>query len=444
MGAKAVQRQTQLNVKQTAISELLAHPQNARDHSKYQIRQIAKSIQVFGFNNPVLIDRKSRIIAGHARVEAAELVGMTHVPTITLDQLTEDQARAYMIADNRLAECAKWNKAMLTIEFQHLLTIDDFDITVIGFEVPEIDLILKDQETADIEEEVELPANGQRAISQIGDLWLLGKHRIFCGDSLSDASYQILMGTKLAAAIVTDPPYNVRIDGHATGNGAIQHREFAMASGEMTDAEFRAFLKACVSLLVRYSAPQSVHYLCMDWRHIQALLAVGAEAYTDLLNLCVWVKNNAGLGSFYRSSHELIAVFRNGKKTHRNNVQLGKFGRNRTNVWQYPGVQTQAKQGDEGNLLALHPTVKPIAMIADAILDCTARGEIVLDAFLGSGTTLMATERVDRICYGIEIDPLYVDVAVQRWQKYTGESAIHAATGKSFDEIAQSKEVSND
>jgi DNA modification methylase len=316
---------------------------------------------------------------------------------------------------------------------------------VTGFEIPEIDIIIGDSPQAVPEPEVVAePEDDQRAVSRPGDLWQLGPHHIFCGNSLEDHTYQSLMGTNRAAAVFTDAPYNVRINGHATGNGKIKHCEFVMASGEMTDPEFLNFLVRCITLLVQYSCPQSVHYLCMDWAHIETLLAAGREHYTQLLNLCVWVKDNGGMGSFYRSQHELVAVFRNGKKPHRNNVQLGKFGRNRTNVWQYPGVQTLSKQGDEGNLLALHPTVKPIRMVADALLDCTKRGDIVLDAFLGSGTTLMAAERVGRKCYGIEIDPLYVDTAIRRWQTYTGDEAIHTATKKTFAQLVAERTAIND
>jgi hypothetical protein len=241
--------------------------------------------------------------------------------------------------------------------------------------------------------------------------------------------------------VFTDSPYNVRIDGHATGNGSIHHREFAMASGEMSEVEFVSFLSNSLRLLEQYSANSSVHFLCIDWRHVGDLIAVGKQAYDEFLNLCVWVKDKGGMGSFYRSQHELVLVFRKGKGPHRNNIQLGQFGRNRTNVWQYPGIHTLSQQSGEGNLFALHPTVKPVAMVADAILDCSARGEVVLDAFLGSGTTLMAAERVGRICYGIEIDPVYVDVAIRRWQNYTGEAAVHAQTGKRFNEVAAQKEV---
>jgi hypothetical protein len=251
------------------------------------------------------------------------------------------------------------------------------------------------------------------------------------------------MGSRRAHAVCSDLPYNVPIDGNVCGKGAIKHREFAMASGEMSEAEFVSFLTTSLRLIARHSTSGSVHYLFIDWRHCYELLIAGREVYDKLLNLCVWVKDNGGMGSFYRSRHELVFVFRNSKGPHRNNVQLGQYGRNRTNVWEYPGVNTLSKHGDEGNLLALHPTVKPTALIADAILDCTARGEVVLDSFLGSGTTVIAAERVGRICYGMEIDPPYVDTAIRRWQRVTGDRAIHGVSGKSFDEIATATEVSH-
>jgi DNA modification methylase len=294
----------------------------------------------------------------------------------------------------------------------------------------------------DIEDPVPELNKNLQAVSEPGDLWLLGKNRLICGNSLHEETYRALMGKTRAAAVITDPPFNVRIHGHATGNGTIRHREFAMASGEMSEAEFLVFLNNTLRLLAKYSTNNSLAYLFIDWRHVADLIAAGHQNYDKFINLCVWKKDRGGLGSLYRSQHELVLVFRKGN-THRNNVQLGKFGRNRTNLWEYPSINTLSKQSDEGNLLALHPTVKPVAMIADALLDSTARGEVVLDAFLGSGTTLMAAERIGRICYGIEIDPLYVDVAIRRWQNYTGEAAIHETTSKRFDEIAGSKEVAH-
>lgn len=433
-----------LAVKYLPIELLKPYPKNARKHSNHQILQIAGSMRAFGFTNPLLINRDNIILAGHARFEAAKLSGMDSVPTICLEDLTEDQVRAYILADNKLAENATWDRSILAIELQQLMTLDsaEFDVTITGFEVPEIDVILEEaREASQSEDAIPELNSDQPAVTELGDVWLLGKNRIICGNALHDETYRILMCKGRASVVFTDPPYNVKIVGHATGNGAIQHREFAMASGEFTGAEFIAFLSDSQRLLVRYSANNSVHFICMDWRHVTDLVAVGKQNYDELLNICVWVKDNGGMGSFYRSQHELVLVFRKGKGPHRNNVQLGQFGRYRTNVWQYPGVSTQSKQGDEGNLLALHPTVKPIAMVADAILDCSARGEIVLDAFLGSGTTLMAAERVGRLCCGIEIDPAYVDVAIRRWQNYTGEAAVHAVTGKRFNELVVSKEA---
>jgi DNA modification methylase len=424
------------------IDALIPHPSNARTHSRHQIRQLADSIKVFGFTNPILVDHKNTIIAGHGRVAAAKSMGMDRVPTIRLENLSENEIRAYIIADNKLAERAGWDKEILAIELQHLMTLDsDLDITITGFEIPEIDLILegagKEQDpddSFDVDEALQ-------PITQPGDLWQLGKHRLFCGNALEPASYKALMHSRRASVAFLDPPYNVPIDGHATGSGSIHHREFAMASGEMNEAEYMGFLTRALSLVARHSTSGSVHFICVDWRHMSELLATGKQVYAKLLNLCVWVKDNGGLGSLYRSRHELIFVYTNVKDSHRNNVQLGKFGRNRTNVWEYAGINTLSRQGDEGNLLALHPTVKPVAMVADALLDCSGRGEIVLDSFLGSGTTLIAAERVGRVCYGIEIDPLYVDTAIRRWQKHTGDHALHATTGKRFDDIV-SVEVS--
>jgi DNA modification methylase len=375
------------------------------------------------------------IVAGHGRVQAARLLAIRKVPTICLDTLTEDQVRAYILADNKLAEKAGWDHSILAIELQHLTSIDlDFDVSVTGFEVGEIDRILQEAADEETDEEpVEISAGP--AVTKPGDIWLLGDHRLTCGDALDPSTYAALMEGKRADVVFADPPYNVKIDGNVCGKGAIRHREFAMASGEMSEAEFLNFLSKALSLLERNSRNGSVHFICMDWRHAAEVLLAGKKAYDTLLNLCVWTKDNGGMGSFYRSQHELIFAFRKGKEPHRNNIQLGTFGRNRTNVWRYPGVNTLSKSGSEGNLLALHPTVKPVAMIADAILDCSARGDIVLDNFSGVGSTILAAEKVGRICYAIEIDPWYVDAAVKRWEKHTGERAVCAVTGQCFDQV---------
>jgi DNA modification methylase len=381
------------------------------------------------------------IIAGHGRVEAARSLGMQEVPTICLDDLSEDQIRAYILADNRLAEQAGRDESILAIELQHLLSVDcDFDVTVTGFDIPEIDLILEQAEAKPDEYDEFEPAVSGPAVTRLGDLWLLGKHRLLCANSLDEHSFTTLLGGKRADLVFIDPPYNVPIDRHATGNGSIHHREFTMASGEMTEAQFMSFLSTALGLLAEYRIDGSTHYVCMDWRHLKEVSTVGEQIYDSLLNLCVWVKDNGGMGSFYRSQHELVFIFQNGKGRHRNNIQLGKYGRNRTNVWRYPGVNSLSRQSEEGNLLALHPTVKPVALVADALLDCSARG-VVLDSFLGSGSTLMAAERVGRVCYGMELDPAYVDVAVRRWQNYTGSSAVLAGSRTTFNQAAAMSEV---
>jgi DNA modification methylase len=404
---------SQLTVAYEEIQNLVPYARNARTHSKQQIRQIAESILTFGFTNPVLINRSKMIVAGHGRVQAAKLLDIKKVPTICLDTLTEDQIRAYILADNKLAEKAGWDHSTLAIELQHLTSVDlDFDVSVTGFEVGEIDLILQEASAAETDgEQVEISAGP--AVTQPGDIWLLGNHRLICGDALDPSTYAALMEGKRADVVFVDPPYNVKIDGNVCGKGAIRHREFTMASGEMSESEFLDFLCKALSHLERNSRNGSVHFICMDWRHAAEVLAAGKKAYETLLNLCVWTKDNGGMGSFYRSPHELIFVFRKGKEQHRNNIQLGRFTRNRTNVWRYPGVNTLSKSAAEGNLLALHPTVKPVAMIADAILDCSARGDIVLDSFSGVGSTILGAEKVGRVCYAIEIDPLYVDAAVK-------------------------------
>jgi DNA modification methylase len=429
-----------LNMVYRPIEELKPDPANPRLHSKKQIGQIANSIKTFGFNVPILIDRDDKVIAGHGRLLACRELGWTEVPTLRLDHLTPAQARAFMIADNRLSEIASWDDRLLAQQLKDLSLLGlDFSIEVTGFEMGEIDLrIASLEDTAEPADDPadavpEVPASPP--LSKMGDLWILGRHRVSCGNALDPAAFAALMGEERAAMVFTDPPYNVPIDGHASGLGAIHHRPFPMASGEMDQAEFTAFLGQACRNLAAFSAGGSIHFICIDWRHLDELLAAGRAAYGELKNLCVWVKYNAGMGSLYRGQHELVFVFKHGHESHRNNIQLGQFGRNRSNVWHYPGVNSFARCGDEGNLLALHPTPKPVALIADAILDCTARGDIVLDAFLGSGTTVIAAERTGRRCYGVELDPAYVDTTLRRWQALTGGSARHAS-GRTFDDLA--------
>ena len=423
------------------IESLAPDPKNARVHGRRQLRRIADSIQAFGFNVPVLIDAERRIIAGHGRAEAAKRLGLTEVPTIRLDHLTEVQRRAFMIADNRLTEIASWDDRLLAEQLQALSSVDlDFDIETIGFDVGEIDLrikSLKAKETSATEPPI--PDVSGAAVSRVGDLWLLGRHRLLCGDARNEAAHAELMGTERAAVVFSDPPYNVAIDGHVSGLGKVRHREFVMAAGEMTPEAFTEFLVAALGRMKASSHSGSPAFIFMDWRHLSELLAAAGRASLDLLNLCVWTKPNAGMGSLYRSQHELVFVFKLGSGRHHNNVQLGAYGRNRSNVWAYAAGPGFGRAGEEGHLAALHPTVKPTAMIADAILDVTRRGDIVLDPFLGSGTTLMACERTGRRCHGLELDPLYCDVIVRRWQAYVGGLARLAMTGESFDGLCQTK-----
>ena len=419
------------------IRELRLDPKNPRTHTPRQIRQIARSIDQFGFNVPVLVDAALKVIAGHGRVMACQQLGWSEVPTIALEHLSDAQAKAFAIADNRLTENSKWDERLLAQQLQELsLQNLDFNLEVTGFDMGEIDLRIEglvaqpedDDDPADVLPE---PQTGS-PVTRPGDLWLLDRHRVYCASAVEEASYGAIMQDEKAAMVFTDPPYNVAIQGNVSGLGTIRHREFMMGSGEMSEAEFARFLADACSLLARHSADGALHFVFMDWRHMTELLAAGRRVYAELKNVCVWVKNHTGMGALYRSRHELIFVFKYGRAAHRNNVQLGSFGRDRTNVWLYPSPRTPT---DEGNLLALHPTVKPVRLVADAILDCTARGDIVLDGFLGSGTTLIAAERVGRRCYGLELDPLYVDTVVRRWQALTGESARHAASGRPFNEI---------
>jgi DNA modification methylase len=392
------------------IDELKPHPANPRRHSKKQIRQISNSIRTFGFNVPILIDRDGNVIAGHGRRLAARELGMSEAPTLCLDHLTPAQACAFRIADNKLTENGAWDDRLLAQQLQDLSLLGlDFSLELTGFEMPEIDLRIAS--LVDIPDRADDPADAVPdapagpAISRIGDQWLLDRHRLLCGTALDATVFTALMGEQRAAMVFTDPPYNVPIDGHASGLGAIHHRPFPMASGEMDRSEFAAFLRQALCNLAAFSIDGALHFVCMDWRHLDELLAAGRDAFGELKNLCVWVKDSAGMGSLYRSQHELVFVFKHGRNRHRNNVQLGQFGRNRSNVWRYPGANSFARRGEEGNLLALHPTVKPVAMVADAILDCSARGDIVLDAFLGSGTTVIAAERTGRRCYGAGARP---------------------------------------
>lgn len=392
------------NIEPVAIRDLKSWATNARTHSRKQVRQIADSIVTFGFTNPVLIDEHRTILAGHGRVAAAELLGMTDVPCLRLDYMSEVEKRAYVLADNKLALNAGWDDDLLAAELGALMSEDlDFDLGVIGFSIPEIDSLMETvapEEPDDPADDIVPDVAPARVYS--GDLWQLGAHRLACGDALDNQVLDDLMDGEVARMVFADPPYNVPIDGHVSNSGKIQHREFAMASGEMTPAEFTDFLTKAMRNLADHSVDGSIHFLCMDWRHMSEMLEAGQGIYNELKNLIVWAKDNGGMGTFYRSRHELIFAFKNGTAPHINTFELGQHGRYRTNVWQYRGVNTmRAGRMEE---LALHPTVKPVQMIADAIRDVSGRGDIVLDTFGGSGSTLIAAEKTGRRAYVCELD----------------------------------------
>lgn len=429
-----------LHIEFVEISSLKLDPRNPKKHSNHKIKMLAQSIKALGFIVPIVIDQANLIRAGHARVTAAKTIGMTEVPVIRLIDLTEEQFRAFSIAENRLAEIATWDQQLLATTLRDLSLADiDFSLEVTGFSVAEIDLKIEGLSTtpptaSDPADDIDVIETDP--VSKPGDLWLLGRHRVYCGNALERSSYDTLMRKQLAHVVFSDPPYNVKIDGHATGKGKVRHREFAMAAGELASDRFTDFLWTTFGHTKRNSVNGSLHYYFMDWRHQVEILNAGHDVFGELKNLCVWVKNNGGMGSLYRSRHELVFVYKNGHGKHRNNVELGRHGRSRSNVWEYAGSTNFGRNGEEGNLSALHPTVKPVALIADALLDCSARGDIVLDPFMGVGSTLCAAERVGRACFGMDIDPLYVDATIRRWQKYCGDHAVHAVTGKRFDAIS--------
>ncbi len=416
-------------------AQLLRRDRNPRIHPRRQIQQISASIKEFGFVNPVLVDAADRIIAGHGRVEAAKLLGMRDIPTLCVEHLTPAQIRAYVIADNRLAELAGWDRKLLALELQDLSVEPSFDVVVTGFETAEIDMIIGDSDGEVSDEADKIPEidRTRQAISKAGDLWKIGKHRLLCGDALDGASYKRLLDERKASLIFTDPPYNLRITDNVSGRGTIKHPEFAMASGEMSPRRFTKFLRRAFENLRAASIDGSIHFVCMDWRHLRETLDASENTYEELKALCVWTKSNAGMGSLYRSRHEFVFVFKNGTAPHVNNVELGRFGRNRSNVWQYPGMSSFGKDRDA--TLATHPTVKPLAMVADAIMDCSNRGTIVLDAFAGSGTTLIAAERTGRAGYGIELDPYYVDAILKRFDAVYGMAAIHCQSNRRFKDM---------
>ena len=437
-------------VVQTPITDLKPYALNNRTHSKASIARLKDAIDRFGFVTPILATSDGDIIAGHGRLEAAKALGLEKVPVVTADHLSSAEIRALRIADNKLAELSDWNEEALQIELGELMDLSlagelDFSLDITGFEVPEIDIIIGGAGEPDAGETVAAADHTSPTVTQSGELWLLGEHRIFCGSALEAESFDVVLAGDEARMVFTDPPYNVAVNGHVR-SGEAGHNEFAMASGEMSECEFRKFLSGFLSHLHKLLPEGGIAMACMDWRHIEELIAVGKKTGFDLINLCVWNKTNGGMGSLYRSKHELVAVFKKPGAGHINNVALGKHGRNRTNVWDYAGVNTFGAGRDAD--LADHPTVKPTRLVADAIMEVSHRGDVVLDCFGGSGATLLAAERTGRRVRLIELEPAYVDVAIRRWQDLTGEAAVLAKTGEAFAaretaSVTAAKEASN-
>lgn len=441
-----------LNFRQVEVIDLnllKPSPRNARTHSREQVARIARSIEEFGFTSPILVDRHNQICAGTGRWLASRKLGLKKVPVIRLEDLTPEQIRAYALADNRLAEDAGWDRDTLALELKELSALNlDFDVELTGFAVAEIDQIVADGSSPGGQREEDIAADvpaivdrSKPALTKIGDVWRLGTGRLVCADCRDARSFDTLMKDERASAVISDPPYNISVTEFLSARGRTKHRNFAMASGEMTEEAFQDFLREFLERARAASTEAALTYVFMDWRHITNLVAAGEALGLRLLNICVWVKRAGGMGSFYRSQHEFIAVFGPKSTTTRNNVQLGKFGRSRTNVWHYAGSNALTVEGRE--TLALHPTVKPVAMIADAILDATAPGEIVLDPFAGSGTVFVAAFKTRRRGFGIEIDPHYVDAVVKRWENYTGEKAVHEETGLSFEALLKRRAHEN-
>ena len=423
-----------LHVELRAVADLKPNARNARKHPAAQIEKLVATILHFGFTAAIIIGTAGLILAGHARLLAAIKCGMTHVPTISLAHLSPEAQRAYMLADNKLAELASWDEDMLKLELSDLASVDlGFQFTDIGFDTAELDRLLVGSpgggHQADADDEI--PAVAETAVSKLGDVWILGRHRLVCGDARDAASYVALMAGEQARVVFTDPPFNLKVVGHIAKRGA-DRREFPMASGEMTKAEFTDFLTKTLGHAADNAVDGAIVFVVMDWRHLVEVLAAGDAVIGELKNICVWAKPNAGMGSFYRSQHEMVLVFKKGDAPHVNTFGLGKE-RYRTNVWSYAGAS--GFHADRNHDLALHPTAKPITLVADAIMDVSHRDEIVLDPFGGSGSTLMAAEKTGRIARLIELDPLYCDVIVRRFIAAGGEAHLEA-TNQTFNAVA--------
>jgi DNA modification methylase len=423
-------------VEMLATAVIFPNPHNARDHDDEQIILLGAIIERFGFLVPIVIDSNGMIVAGHGRWEASKRLGLKEVPVIRGEFCSDADRSAFALADNRIAELSKWNPELRASELEALFEAE-FDIRTIGFSLTDLDFAIVDDEDAKLKnakkaEKVELPDPDAVAISRLGDRWDAGPHRLYCGVAREVSSWEALLGDERAQLVFSDPPFNVRVNGHVSGTG--RHREFGMASGEMDPPQFTTFLRQAFRNCVRFSVDGSIHYHCMDWAHMREIIDAADGVYDQFKQLVVWAKTNGGMGTFYRSRHELVFVFKAGKGKHINNFGLGETGRYRTNVVEYAGANTFRKGRAED--LEAHSCVKPTALVADFLLDCSNRGDLVVDPFIGSGTTLIAAHRTKRRGAGIELDPLYVDTALRRLAKVSKLTPILAGDGRTFDEVA--------
>jgi DNA modification methylase len=421
-----------LAITYVAPAELKPPRRALRNYSKLAKERLKRSIRDFGFLIAVVTDTSGRIVVGHRRWLAAVEMGLGLIPVVEITHLTEQQLRTFTILDNKLCEDSEWDLDALRIEFEELTCTGNFNFEDTGFSTAEFDNLFigmsgKDQKAAESEDEI--PAVAVNAVTRRGDVWIMGQHRLLCGNSLEVHSFEVLLGDERAQMVFSDSPYNLPAK-TISGKGKHCHRDFEVASGEMSIQEFTDFLHTSFDLVARFSVDGSIHFQCMDHRHLREMLDAGYRAYSELKNLVVWKKHSAGMGSFYRSQHELVFVWKSGSAAHINNFGLGATGRHRSNVWDYRGnAGFHSERDDE---LASHATVKPWPMVADAIRDCSKPGGIILDPFGGSGTTLIAAERTRRRARLIELDPLYCDVTVRRWEKLTGQEATLSATGETF------------
>ena len=414
-----------LCIEHVNIDDLKPYKRNPRKHPKKQLERLGKSIDRFGYKSPIVINSDNVVLSGNARLEVAKAKGWKTIPCIRVQNMSAEDELAYVIADNQIGLLASWDDEILSQALEQLKDpVLNFDIELTGFDLADADRIIdaqKFEEPSNPRDDDFVPKRKIQSRCQTGDIWQLGSHRLICGDALDPEVITQLMADEAARMVFTDPPYNVPIKGNVSGLGKVRHDDFAMACGEMSKDGFTRFLNTSFKNMAAHSMDGSIHFICMDWRHTSELQAAAEDVFTEHKNLIVWVKDNGGMGSFYRSRHELIFCYKLGTAPHVNTFELGQHGRYRTNVWEFRGVNSRTSNRLEE--LAMHPTVKPVQMICEAIKDVSYRGDIVLDIFAGSGSTLIAAEKTKRIARLCELDPLYCDQILDRWDRYTKDQA---------------------